>query len=341
VDTAISHGIKIVAVLGYEAAWLYPEGKSKKYISPENIPYFLRFAEEIVRHFQGRIDVWSVWNEPNIIFWKGSNKEFYELSRLTAQRIRETDPDAYIVGGVFFRDPKGFIKNMYKAGAMENLDALAFHPYAINPRGAMKVYDRFLSILSEINYSGPVWITEAGYPTGGWYPTKVSLEEQPSYVVRTIVGAAARGARALLWYELFDSYNQGDSRTNTRDSEKFFGLAYPDYTRKNGAWAYELCARYLPGSRYSGELPIRENIPGNIVSFCFLESASGYNTLILWNDRNRTQTINLQLPEPALLHDITSGRNSPLPPETALDVGKQPLIITWQGTAPPRLFIGK
>jgi hypothetical protein len=337
VDTARREEKKIIAVLGYEAPWLYPEGKSKEYISPENIPLFLDFVEKTVRHFQGRIDIWNIWNEPNFMFWKGSNKEFFELSRLTAQRIRETDPESYILGGAFWRTPKGFIKNMHKHGAMENLDGLAFHPYAINPRGSMKVHDNFLKVLSRINYTGPVWITEMGYPTDGWYPTKVSLEESSSYIVKTIIGSAARGARSLLWYELFDFYNEGEVPRNTRDSEKFFGLVYPNYQRKPGAWAYELCARYLPGSRYVSELPIRENLSSNIVSFCFIGGLSGNNTLILWNDRNRIDMLNLNLDVPAFIHNISTGTSHPLATGALLEVGNQPLMITWQGIAVPRL----
>jgi hypothetical protein len=159
-------------------------------------------------------------------------------------------------------------------------------------------------------------------------------------VVKTITGAAARGTRTFVWYELFDYRNKGEEN-NKWNSEDYFGLLYPNFDRKDGAWAYELCARYLPGSRYTSELPSRENIPKNIVSFCFLKGASGFNTLILWNDRNRTKKINLQLPAPSLLHDITTGKNRPLPEETVLDVGKQPLIITWQGTDIPRLFMEK
>jgi hypothetical protein len=341
VDTANSEGKKIVAVLGYEAPWLYPEGKSKKYISPENIPLFLNFVEETVRHFRYRVAIWNIWNEPNFMFWKGQDKEFFELSKLTAERIRETDPNAYILGGAFWRAPDGFIKNMHKAGALENLDGLAFHPYAINPQGSMQVCDKFLATLSEINYSGPVWITEMGYPTAGWYPTKVSLKEFPAYVVKTITGAAARGVRALLWYELLDSYNKDEVPSKTFDSEKFFGLAYPNYERKNGAWAYQLCARYLPGSRYTGELPQKENVPSNITAFCFLGGVSGSNTLILWNDRNNIQKAKLALADPALLHDVTTGKNNPLTAEAAIEIGKMPLFITWQGTGVPRLEIAK
>lgn len=336
VDTAKRSGKKIIAVLAYDASWLFPDGKRKKYISAGNIPYFLRYVEETVRHYKGRIDAWEVWNEPNFMFWAGSDKDFFELSRLTAQRIRETDPEAYILGGAFWRAPAGFIKNMHKAGGMDNLDGLAFHPYALNPAGSMKLYDNFSKVLSEIDFNGPVWITEIGFPTGGWYPTKVSLEEYPSYVVKTISGAAVRGARALLWYQLFDAHNEGNTSGN-HNSENYFGLVYPDYRRKNGAWAYELCAKFLPGSRYSPEFPQKVNVPESVVSFCFLNDKSGANTLILWNETNKSEKIELSLAGQASLFDISSGVSNPLPSGTILQVGKQPLFIVWKGTEIPRL----
>ena len=336
VEMACLKGKKIIAVLGYEATWLYPEGKQKKYISPENIPLFLHYVDEIVNHFKGKIDVWEIWNEPNFMFWKGPQKDFFELSRLTALKIREVDSNAYILGGIFWRSPRSFIKAMYNAGSMDNLDGIAFHPYAVNPRGSMKIHDNFLNVLSEIGYSGPVWITEVGYPTGGWYPTKISLEEFPSYVVKTIAGAAARGTRALLWYQLFDSYNPREIPPHTNNSENFFGLAYPSFQKKNGAIAYELCAKYLPGSFYASELPLKENIPRNIVSFCFLGGISDNNTLIIWNDSSKIQRIKIQLQSPAYLHDISSGNKFPLPFE--LTVGKEPVFITWSGEVIPRIF---
>jgi len=339
VDTAKRDGKKIIAVLAYDTPWLFPDGKRKKYISSGNIPYFLRFVEVMVNHYKGRVDVWEIWNEPNFMFWAGSDKEFFELSRQAALKIRETDSDAYILGGAFWRSPAGFIKNMYKAGAMENLDGLAFHPYAVNPSGSMELYDDFSGVLSEINFKGSVWITEIGYPTGGWYPTKVSPEEYPSYVVKTITGAAVRGARVLLWYQLFDAYNEGEA-PDKHNSENYFGLVYPDYSRKKGAFAYELCARLLPGSRYVPELPNRVNVPGAIVSFCFFNSKSGNNTLILWNDKNKIEKVELSLTEQAFIYDISSGQRNVLQAGTVLAIGKQPLFIVWQGTGIPCLTGG-
>jgi hypothetical protein len=337
VNTAKMNNKKVIAVLAYEVSWLYPSGKSKKYIPPENIPYFLNFVDETVRHFEERVDAWEIWNEPNWIFWKGPKKDYYELTKKTAQKIKEIDPGIYILGGAFWRAPKRFIKEMHKTGAFDYLDGLAFHPYAVNPSASMKIYDNFANILSEINYTGHIWITEIGYPTAGWYPTRVSQSDFPSYVAKTLAGAAARGAKVLLWYELFDSYNEGEVLSGKLDSEKYFGLAYPNYKRKNAAWAYELCAQNLPGSSYIQELPIKINVPSNIVSYCFMNGNSGKSVLILWNDRHLTQKVQLSLSSPMIVHDITTGTGRIIPNDYVFDLNKVPVFVTWEGSNIPRL----
>ncbi len=335
VNEAKRQGKKIIGVLGYGSNYSTSLGKSTYYISKKDMPFFLRYVEETVRRYKGQVDAWCVWNEPNILFWKGKDGEYFNLTKLTAAVIRKTDPDAYIIGGAFSRTPTMFIKKMHKAGAVKVLDALAFHPYAVNPSGSMKLYDKFTKTLSEINYSGPVWVTEMGFPTGGWYPNKVSNDKFPDYIVKTIAGDAARGARVLLWYHMFDSLEPGIKSMN---SEDFFGLIYKDFSRKPGSFAYELCARFLPGSRYVPELPQRKNVPSNVVSFCFLDGISGYNALILWNDKKNTQKIMINLPVTALLHDISTGLNTPIPSDTLLDVSDKPLFITWQGAETPCLI---
>ena len=330
--------MKVAAVLACQAHWLYPEGKSKIYVAPGNIPLFLNYVENTVKHFQGRVDAWEIWNEPNNFSWKGSQKEFIELTRVTADKVRETDPAAHILGGAFWRAPGGYIRNMNKAGAMKNLDGMAFHPYAMNPSAAMKVHDKFTKILSEINYPGQVWITEMGYPTGGINPIRVSMENYPSWVVKNICGAAVRGTRVSLWYELYDTYTKEGVLSRKWDSEQFFGLVYPDNERKNAAWAYEVCARFLPGSCYVPDFIQRDSLPKNIVSFCFLGGISGNNSLIMWNDKRYYLKVKLFMPAEALLHDISTGQNIYLQPETVLEIGTKPLFITWKGEGVPRVL---
>ncbi|MCL2719888.1 MAG: alkaline phosphatase family protein [Treponema sp.] len=336
VNSAKENNKKVIACIAYDTDWIRT-GKKTHYISPDDIPHFLNFIEVLINRYKGKVDVWQIWNEPNWIFWKGSDREFYELTRQAAQKIREVDPDAYIIGGGLWRTPKGFIRGMHKAGAFENVDAISFHPYAVNPRGSMKLFDSFIKIMDEINFTGDIWITEVGYPTSGWYPTKVSLDNLSSHVIKTIAGAAARGARTLIWYEFSDPHNYGEN-PNTRDSEMYFGLTYPNRTRKNGGWAYELCGRFIQGSQYIPQLPVRNNIPSSIISFYFRNNETDINTLILWNDRNRTQNIRVSLSSSFTLHNITNGTSVLLPDNSILEINNEPSFITWHGDTVPNIF---
>ena len=337
VDNAKANGKKILAGLAYSTPWIN-NGKNRDYISKEDFKYFINYVEVTVSRYKGKVDAWEIWNEPNWIFWLGTDKEFFELSRLAAIKIREVDPDAYIVGGSLQRVPYNFIINMKKAGAMENLDALSFHPYDANPKGAIILLNNFFDITSKINFKGDIWITEIGYPTSGYYPSRVSLKEHSSYIIKTIAPAAARGTRVIIWYDFRDSYKYGEY-PNTFDSEYYFGLVYKDFTRKSGAWAYELCARYLPGSRYNPELPLKEGVKSNIVTLCFTGNESDTNTLIIWNDINIKQKIKVAIPATITIHDISSADNYSLPDEAILDISGKPVFITWQGPSVPHISL--
>ena len=334
VNIANEHGHKVIAVIAYHTSWIAKDSGKIDYIPKRYYDDYLNYVEALIIHFKGRVHAWQIWNEPNWIFWRGPDKEFFELSKLAAQRIKDTDPDAYIIGGGFFRVPESFIMNMYKAGALENLNAISFHPYGAAPRGSAALHDNFLRIMSKLNYKGDIWITEAGYPTGGFYPSSVSLKEFPSYIIKTIAGSAARGAKVLIWYQLFDRHLLGEA-PNKFNSEMFFGLAYRDYTRKDGAWAYQLCSQNLPGSRYMPEMPLRENVPSNIISLCFMGGSSGRNTLILWNDRKNTQKIRVTLSSPVTLNSISSNSNIILEDNSIINVTNTPVFITWEGESTP------
>jgi len=341
VNIAKQNNKKIIAILAYTPSWIDKRNGKIDYLSKNDIPDFLNYVEATVSRYKGKIDAWQIWNEPNFIFWRGTDNEFYELSRLTTLKIREIDPNAYIVGGGFHCSsfhwvPKKFIINMHKAGAMEHLDALSFHPYGFVPLDSIKMHDDFLNIIKEINFTGDILITENGYPTSGYYPSSVSLKKFPAYIVKTIAGTAARAPKVLMWYQFSDKYNIGEYPNKT-NSEFYFGLNYFDYTRKAGSWAFQLCATYLPGSQYNPELPKRENISSGIISFFFSGNAPNSNTLIIWNDRSGAKKVRITADSPITLHNISTGTNIVLPDRSVLDITNEPVFITWQGSSKPLL----
>ncbi|MDR0589418.1 MAG: hypothetical protein LBG25_02615 [Spirochaetaceae bacterium] len=321
-------GRKILAILAYDTPWIYADQKRRRNITPERLPHYLRYVEEVVRRYRGKIDAYEIWNEPNWVFWKGTNQDFFALSRAALGKIRELDPQVKIAAGSFSWVPKKFIRDMFNSGAMEGADVVSFHPYGVNPQSSLKQYDRFVKVLSEKGYTGEIWVTEVGYPTDGCYPTRVPEAVFPEYVVKTLAGLAIRGAHTVFWYELTGAYFRGQE-PNRVNSEYFFGLAYPDYSPRTGAAAYALCGRYIAGAEYRPELPVRENLPPAVETLYF-RGEGGRNTLILWNNGKSPLPLRVLLPGSAqTLHDIVSGEGRALPEETELSLDKTPQFFTW------------
>ncbi|MDR0487088.1 MAG: beta-galactosidase, partial [Treponema sp.] len=238
VDNAQAAGIKVLGVLAYDNGWIHKDNKRHNYIPPERLPDFLEYVRVTVGHFQGRVGAWCIWNEPNFHFWTGTVDEYVELALQTAEAVREIDGEVVLLGGAFNRGvfglPQKYIRRLFESGAMEKTDAVAFHPYELNPARTARLYDQFKKIADGYGFGDKIWITEVGYPTGGWYPTRVSEQKFPAYIIKTFVLLAAKGGNKIFWYQLFDP-----AAREKGNSEDFFGLvrSREDYTSK-GAEAF-------------------------------------------------------------------------------------------------------
>jgi len=326
VDTARAAGVKVVGVLGYDVAWIHGDGDTHRYIPPDKLPLFLEYVRRTTAHFKGRVDAWCIWNEPNFHFWNGSKEEFFVLARQAADVVKEADPDVTLLGGAFNRGvsglPTAYIRGLFESGAMEKVDAVAFHPYELNPARTAQLYGAFRSLVAEYGFADRIWITEVGYPTGGWYPTATTEKQFPAYVVKTFVNLATGGAQKIFWYQLFDP-----PRRVRRNSEDFFGLVRSagDYTSK-GAEAFRLCAVHIAGTIYRPDRVPRAGLPRSLRVFYF-EQPTGGGTLVLWNDGGAAH-VTLQTPAGSALHDPVSGSSAALSAETTLTVGAMPVFIT-------------
>jgi len=331
VDRNKAAGIKIIGLLAYDNWWIHDNMDGPRYIPPHRTPDFLNYVRRTVDHFRGRVDAWSIWNEPNARFWRGTDEQFIELARLTADAVREVDSEVILLGGGFNRNvtglPEKFIRGLFESGAMDKTDGIAFHPYELNPYRTALLYDKFRNIVDDYGFGDKIWVTEVGYPTGGWYPTRVQEKRFPEYVIKTWVLLAAGGAQKILWYQLFDPFNR------TKDnSEHFFGLVQNsrDYVSK-GAEAFRLCARFLSETDcYAAELGA-DGLPRSIRSFWF--RGSGRGVLVLWNDNLGSKQIHLRLSGTNFaLHDPVTGAESQIQADTVVRVGRMPVFITWDGS---------
>jgi hypothetical protein len=329
VDTAKASGKKVLGVLAYDVWWIHDDLDSHMYIPPEKLRYYSEYVRETVARYRGKVDAWCIWNEPNFSFWNGTREEFLELARRGAEAVREADSEVILLGGAFNRGvlglPEDYIRGLFETGIMEQADAVAFHPYELNPERSVKLYDQFRALVDEYGFGDKIWITEIGYPTGGWYPTAVSEKQFPAHIIKTFVPFAARGAQKLLWYQLFDPH-----RRNSRNSEDFFGLVRSrrEY-RSKGAEAFRLCAVYLSGSRYTPRQLRRESLPDSLQAFYF-EGEQG-SVLVFWKDGLFAAPVQISMGGSGhIRHDPVSGKTTPIPAETVIKAGAMPVFITWQ-----------
>jgi len=347
VDKAKAAGKKVVLVLAFDNPWLYEDHKEHRDLSEREIPYFLKYVEQMVDRYRGKVDAFEIWNEPNWFFWNGSSDHFYALSAAAAKKAKEVDPDSVILAGSTFRVNTRFQRNMFKAGAFENTDGISLHPYASDALNTMKQVDKLRKIMDEFNYRKPVWITEVGYATGGIYFSSNKLKRYPEYIVKTLCGLAARGVRNAIWYELMDEYNKGEA-PNRWNPSQFFGLIYPDKTFKPGAEAFKLVANKLAGSEYRPELPLRGSghdnssegghnggrgsSPKKITSLCFVKP-DGESILVLWKEGRGKEKLRLSIPGAfdVKRHDILTGEIYPLQNDLNLEITRDPVFITWMG----------
>jgi len=329
VDSVAASGIKTLGILAYDNWWIYDDDKTSRIITKENLPYFLEYVRGTVEHFRGRVSAWCIWNEPNTNhFWKGTDEEFYELTRQAAYVVKEADPEAILLCGAFNRGVLGlqekFIRGLFEWGAAEKADGIAFHPYEMNPVRTALLFDEFKKIMNDYGFADKIWVTEVGYPTGGLYPTRVREKKFPEYVVKTYTLLAASGSRKVLWYQLFDPPER--SRIN---SENYFGLVRSrrDYTSK-GIEAFRLCANYLSGSICYTQIPWLENLPKPLKAFLFKKENGA--ALVLWKEGAGSKQVNLSLPgTDHLIHNITTGGATPISAETVIKIGGIPVFITW------------
>ncbi|MDR2211887.1 MAG: cellulase family glycosylhydrolase [Spirochaetaceae bacterium] len=342
VEKAKAAGKKIIFILGFDSEWLYPDRREHRDLTEREIPYFLKYVEQVVSRYRGRVDAFEIWNEPNGFFWYGSNEHFFALSAAAAKKIKEVDPQATVLAGSTLWVPRSFLRGMFNAGAFEHTDGISVHPYASDPAHTVKQIRKLKKILGAVGYNRPIWITEVGYATGGIYFSFNGLKRYPEYIVKTLSGLAAQGVRSAVWYELMDDYNRGEA-PNRWNPSYFFGLIYPDKTVKPGAEAFMLSTRYLTGAEYRPEFPLREGVPGSITSLYF-RGPGETKILLLWNSRPRQIPLRLEANgaagENLVRHSIENGEAEILGPADraqTVHVGRDPLFLTWTGEGTPQL----
>lgn len=240
-DDCDKHGLRALLILDYGND-LYQKGAPS---TPEARAAFARFAQEGVKRFKGRGVLWEIWNEPNILpFWPPSPKaeDYIALSRETARAIRQAAPDEWIVGPATSGFDWTFLEACFRAGLLQDFDAVSVHPYRQQaPETAAGDWARLRALTARYAPKGkeiPLLSGEWGY-SDVW--PGYDQNRQAAYAVRQHLANLASGVPLSIYY---DWKNDG---TDPKEPEHHFGLVDHQLGDKPGAKAVRLAIQELRG----------------------------------------------------------------------------------------------
>lgn len=232
VDDAARYGIKVqMTVAGPAPAWATRNHRVGPY--RPNAREYGRFMRELAAHFKGRVDRYSVWNEPNWKGWLAPQKSapgiYRELYRAGWSAVKSVDPRAQVLFGELAplgkrrglcTPPLTFVRRAARHAHLK-ADGFAHHPYSITygPRArvggrndvTMGTLGRLRRLLHGLARSRhlrttrggalPIYLTEWGYFARG--PRAVPMSRRKAYVRQTFeVARRTPGVRQLTQYLL-------------------------------------------------------------------------------------------------------------------------------------------
>lgn len=296
-------GIRPVYILDYSNP-LYEDiieinegGKIRKEVAspqkPESVEAFARWAAEAARHFKGHKIVWEIWNEPNIFFWKPKPdvQKYIALAKATVKAVKAADPQAVVIAPASSEFPWGFLEEMFKAGLIEDLDAISVHPYRGRaPETVAADYAKLRRMIDRYASPGkrgvPIISGEWGYAT---HTKGVSLETQAAYIVRQQLVNLMLGVPISIWY---DWKNDGPDQAY---NEHNFGTVTQDLKPKPAYIAIKTATSQLNGCKFVRRI---NNPESEVYSLLFYDK-DGSQKIAVWTiNKPEDVTIKIGLSSP-------------------------------------------
>ncbi len=275
VACARRNGITVYAIVGYWTGWTKPYTR-------EGIADYVRFLRVMVQRYQREIKQWEIWNEPNIFFWDGPKDLYAELLTRSYAAIKETDPEAQVLGISTAGIDHKFISRMLEQKAP--FDILTIHPYRAHLNDLAFINDlKKVSDLVKLpdGKRRPVWLTEMGWPTYTPHNTlrqdfaPTTLRAQAELIARSYLCAIVSGVEPRTFW-----YNFRNDGNDPIYFEHQMGIVYNDFRPKPAYLAYATLTRVLRGKRAVEPLSAH---PG-VLAFKFSDTAGGsVETIAVWS----------------------------------------------------------
>jgi len=258
VNQELARGREVVGVLNTTPGWAtdtdagagVPKGLQLPPDDPNNL--WATYVRTMVTRYMGRIDHWTIWNEPDIpvssvdMSWGGSLDDFIRLLQVGYQVAKEANPNAVIhMAAITHHHDQHWLGRFIESivaqeGAAESsyyFDVATLHLY----HEPEKIYDitaHYGGMLRGHGLHKPIWIAETNA-----YLSRLSPEEQAFFIFQAFSVEIAAGAQRIAVYKM------ADTETDSAADPEPFGLVQADGTRRPAFTAYRVATSYLSGFR--------------------------------------------------------------------------------------------
>jgi photosystem II stability/assembly factor-like uncharacterized protein len=226
------YGINIVGILSGTPDWASSRGTPPEYIinilgiqveipksayPPSDPAMWSNFVDAVVSHFDGRVETWEIWNEPNLGFFKkygyadNSDEEKADYENLVQLAYTAINGRAKLAMGALAGfgadgggsgDPNAYLRKCLELGAANYADIISFHPYPENlnlynnshphEAGMKQRLQDMRALIDDYSVPGKtieLWITEIGWTNTNdpWPAPQYAVDEdtQAAYTLRT------------------------------------------------------------------------------------------------------------------------------------------------------------
>jgi polysaccharide biosynthesis protein PslG len=203
IKMANDRGLRVLGMLWLTPDWAQPTNGPRS--SPANPADYGRALAWAAKRWQGKVQSWEVWNEPNSSdFWiTESPVQYTRLLCAGFNAVQRSGSTAGIVFGGTVHNDVEWISRAYDAGAKGCFDRMATHPY-VGPANASPAsggendpwdFNRLAAVRQLMLSHGdrrPIWLTEFGWSshanTGTEKPWNrgVTEAQQASYTVSAL-----------------------------------------------------------------------------------------------------------------------------------------------------------
>jgi hypothetical protein len=210
---------------------------------------WLDYVEATVEHFKGRIDLYEIWNEPDLSYsWRHCENEeldrrknsfeYAEFAKATAKVIREMDPEAKIAACTLGSlQHLFFVNNAFSTGLYKYIDYVSFHLYSTNDFERCNVIRSLAKLVESYDpriklIQGESGVQSRSDGNGAMHGFAWSIDKQVKLLLRMLISDLAAGVEFASYFSTMDMIEALRGRVGSKATYLdygYFGVVSADF----------------------------------------------------------------------------------------------------------------